>query len=86
MLKYDLKDLKAQDLINVISNIDQRLISNIRVFDVYEGENIPKDKKSVAINVTLQANDKTLTENDLDQISKKIIDTVKDKTGATIRS
>ena len=48
-------------------------------FDVYEGENIPKDKKSVAINVTLQAIDKTLTENDLDEISKKIIDAVSKK-------
>jgi phenylalanyl-tRNA synthetase beta subunit len=47
---------------------------------------IPKDKKSVAINVTLQAVDKTLTENDLDEISKKIIDTVSKKTGAIIRS
>ena len=48
-------------------------------FDIYEGENIPKDKKSVAINVTLQAIDKTLSENDLDEISKKIIDTVSKK-------
>ena len=47
---------------------------------------IPKDKKSVAINVTLQANNKTLTENDLDEISRIIIDTVNKKTGATIRS
>ena len=54
--------------------------------NIYEGDNIPRDKKSVAINVTLQAIDKTLSENDLDKISKKIIDTVKDKTGAIIRS
>ena len=39
----------------------------------------PKDKKSVAINVTLQAINKTLSEKDLDQISKKIIDTVRVK-------
>ena len=54
--------------------------------DVFEGENIPKGKKSVAINVTLQAIDKTFSENDLDEISKKIIDTVNQKTGAIIRS
>ena len=48
-------------------------------FDVYEGENIPKDKKSVAINVTLQSPNKTLSEKDIDQISKKIIDVVKEK-------
>ena len=45
-----------------------------------------KDKKSVAINVTLQAEDKTLSERDLDEISKQIIEVVKEKTGATIRS
>ena len=49
-------------------------------------DNIPKDKKSVAINVTLQAIDKTLSEKDLEEISKKIIDIVSKKTGATIRS
>ena len=62
------------------------LLKDVITFDVYEGENIPKDKKSVAISVILQAEDKTLSEKDLDQISKKIIDVVKEKTGATIRS
>ena len=71
---------------NLVEDTYENLIQNVSTFDVYEGENIPKDKKSVAINVTLQAIDKTLSENDLDDISKKIIDTVSKKTGATIRS
>ena len=66
--------------------MDDNLIHNVTIFDVYEGDNIPKDKKSVAINVTLQAINKTLSENDLDEISKRIVDTVSKKTGATIRS
>ena len=70
----------------IIRDIDGSIIQNVTTFDVYEGENITKDKKSVAISVTLQAEDKTLNEEDLDQISKKIIDVVKEKTGATIRS
>ena len=70
----------------IIKDIDSSIIQNVTTFDVYEGENIPKDKKSVAISVTLQADDKTLKEKDLDQISRKIIDVVKEKTGATIRS
>ena len=70
----------------IIKEIDTSIIQNVNTFDVFEGGNIPKDKKSVAINVTLQSINKTLNEKDLDQISKKIIDTVKDKTGATIRS
>ena len=70
----------------IIQDIDSSIIQNVATFDVYEGENIPKDKKSVAISVTLQAEDKTLNEEDIDQISRKIIDVVKEKTGATIRS
>ena len=70
----------------IIRDIDTNIIKDVVTFDVYEGENIPKDKKSVAINVTLQADDKTLSEKDLDQISKKIIEVVREKTGATIRS
>ena len=80
------KIFKIGVLEKIISEVDENLIQNVTTFDVYEGENIPKDKKSVAINVTLQAIDKTLTENDLDEISKKIIDTVNKKTGAIIRS
>ena len=80
------KIFKIGALEKIIREVDENLIQSVLTFDVYEGENIPKDKKSVAINITLQAIDKTLSENDLDEISKKIIDTVNQKTGATIRS
>jgi phenylalanyl-tRNA synthetase beta chain len=80
------KDVKAQDLINVISNVDKDLISNIQVFDVYEGENIPENQKSIAISVTIQSSKKTLNDNDLESINNLIIKTVENKTGAKIRS
>ena len=80
------KIFKIGLLEKIIKEVDESLIKKVSTFDVYEGENIPKDKKSVAINVTLQATDKTLSENDLENISNKIIDTVSKKTGATIRS
>ena len=80
------KIFKIGLLEKIIKEIDISLIREVKTFDVYEGENIPRDKKSVAINVTLQSVNKTLSEKDLDQISKKIIDVVKEKTGATIRS
>ena len=73
-------------MINAISNVDQNLISNIKVFDVYEGDNIPENKKSVAISVTIQSSEKTLNDNDLEKINKLIIETVENKTGAKIRS
>ena len=80
------KKVNAQDLIDIISNIDQDLISNIKVFDVYEGDNIPDGQKSIAISVTIQSLEKTLNDNDLEKINKSIIDTVENKTGAKIRS
>ncbi len=80
------KVIRAQDLINAISSVDQNLISNIKVFDVYEGENIPKNQKSIAISVTIQSLEKTLNDNDLEKINNQIIETVENKTGAKIRS
>ena len=80
------KDVNAQDLIDAISNVDNSLVSNIKVFDVYEGDNIPKNQKSIAINVTIQSFEKTLNENDLDKINNLIIKSVENKTGAKIRS
>jgi phenylalanyl-tRNA synthetase beta chain len=80
------KEVNSQDLTNAISSVDQNLISNIRVFDVYEGDNIPEDKKSIAISVTIQSFEKTLNDSDLEKINKLIIDTVEKKTGAKIRS
>ncbi len=80
------KDVSAQDLINAVSSIDQNLISNIKVFDVYEGDNIPENQKSIAISVTIQSSEKTLNDHDLEEINNSIIKTVESKTGAKIRS
>ena len=86
MLIFLWLDITSQDLIKTISSIDKNLISNIRIFDVYEGDNISSDKKSIAINVTIQSKEKTLNDTDLENINKLIIKTVENKTGAKIRS
>ena len=80
------KDVSSKDLVDAISSVDQNLISDIKVFDVYEGNNIPENQKSIAINVTIQSFEKTLTVNDLERINKQIIETVENKTGAKIRA
>ena len=80
------KDFKVGELESIIKEIDDSIVKKVIIFDVFEGQNIPKDKKSVAVNVVIQSQEKTLTDSDLDQISQKIINTVKEKTGATIRS
>ena len=78
--------MRAQDLIETISSVDECLIKDIRVFDVYEGENIPENQKSIAISVTIQSSERTLNENDLEKINDLIIKSVENKTGAKIRS
>jgi len=80
------KDFKAQELIDIIFNVEKSLIKNVKIFDVYEGENIPTDKKSIALKVTIQSNFKTLNEKDLNEISQKIISNVQDKASAKLRS
>ena len=71
---------------DAIQDIDKLLIKNIKIFDVYEGKNIPLDKKSIAIKVTIQSDHKTLDESDLSNISKRIIKSVEEKTDAKLRS
>jgi len=80
------KNFKSQEIIEVISNIDKELIRNVNIFDIYEGENIPNGKKSIALNVTIQSMTKTLKDKDLEKVNKLIVDTVENTTGAKIRS
>ena len=80
------KEVDAQDLINAVSSVDTNLVSNVKVFDIYEGDNIPENQKSIAISVTIQSSEKTLNDVDLERINKLIIQTVEKKTGAKIRS
>jgi phenylalanyl-tRNA synthetase beta chain len=73
-------------IISLVKKINKELIKEVKIFDVYQGDNIDSGKKSIAFNVTLEPKDKTLNEKDIDEVSKKIILTVQEKTGATLRS
>ena len=73
-------------IVSLVKNIDKDLIKTVKIFDIYQGENIEKGKKSIAFNVIFLPNDKTLSEEDIEQVSKKIISTVQSTTGATLRS
>ena len=74
------------EIIALVKKIDKQLIKTVKIFDVYQGDNIDTGKKSIAFSVTLEPKDKTLSDNDIDQISKKIISVVQETTGATLRS
>ena len=53
---------------------------------MYQGSNSDTGKKSIAFSITLEPKDKTLSENDIEQVSKKIISIIQESTGATLRS
>ena len=80
------KNFKVQDLVKIISEVNTNLIRSVKVFDVYEGKNIPDDKKSIALNITIQSSEKTLNDDDLEKVNQLIISTVESKSGAKIRS
>jgi phenylalanyl-tRNA synthetase beta chain len=77
--------VKADDLVRAAQSADRKLITDIAVFDVYEGTGIDADKKSIAIAVTLQPREKTLTDQEIDAVSAKIVADVGKRTGGVLR-
>lgn len=79
-------DVAADTLIRAARNADKKLIVDVSLFDVFEGGAMGEGKKSLAIEVTLQPTDKTLTDEDIDTVSKAIIAAVEKATGGMLRS
>ncbi|MBN2481344.1 MAG: phenylalanine--tRNA ligase subunit beta [Bacteroidales bacterium] len=64
---------------------ESRLLKKIHLFDVYEGDKIEKGKKSYAVTFILQDPEKTLTDEKIDRVMKKLMDTYVNQLGAVIR-
>jgi phenylalanyl-tRNA synthetase beta chain len=77
--------VKAADIANAVQFADRLLVTNVNAFDVYEGAGIPEGRKSVAVAVTLQPRDRTLTEAEIAAVAARIVAEVAKKTGATLR-
>jgi phenylalanyl-tRNA synthetase beta chain len=77
--------VKAADLVRAAQSVDRKLITQITVFDVYEGEGIAPGKKSIAIAVTLQPRDKTMTDAEIEALAAKIVAEVGKRTGGVLR-
>ena len=75
-------DTEAQKIINAAKQSDQSFIKDVKIFDQFLGEN----EKSIAIEVTIQPKENTLTDEQIESISKKIIMSVEDKTKGKLRS
>lgn len=79
-------NVDADSFVKAIKSVDRVLISNVEIFDIYAGKGIEPGKKSVAISVAIQPKTATLTDAEIEGLSKKIIDTVTQKTGAQLRA
>jgi phenylalanyl-tRNA synthetase beta chain len=78
-------EVDAEKLVRAARNADKALISAARVFDVYSGKGVPSGKKSIAITVTLQPVDHTLTDAEIEAVSNRIVAQVAKATAATLR-
>lgn len=79
------KTVPAASLIAAAKNADKEHITDVRVFDVYEGANLPEGKKSIALGLTFQPKEKTFTDEEIDALMKKVITEVGKKTDGVLR-
>jgi len=79
------RDVAAADILRAAQGAERSLVTGVEVFDVYEGEHVGEGHKSVAIAVTLQPAQKTLTDVEIEAVSSKIVAEVARKTGGTLR-
>ena len=79
------KNVESQELAKQIKKFAGSKLSEIKIFDVYTGSGISEDKKSISFNLVFSDNDKTLNDEEINEIMKKIIDGVEKSLGAEIR-
>ncbi len=79
------KNITSKEIEMNIKKAGGSLLTNIKVFDVYEGTGIPEGKKSVAYALTFEKSDRTLTDEEINNAMDKIIELVEKKMNATLR-
>jgi phenylalanyl-tRNA synthetase beta chain len=77
--------VKAVDVVRAAQNVDKKLVTSVVVFDVYEGKGIDTGKKSIAIAVTIQPREKTMTDAEIEALAVKIVAEVTKRTGGVLR-
>lgn len=77
--------VEAGNLVRAVSSADKKLIVGVQVFDIFTGPSLGEGKKSIAVEVLLQPQERTLTDEDLEQLSAKIIASVTKQTGGVLR-
>jgi phenylalanyl-tRNA synthetase beta chain len=80
------RNVKAADVVRAAAGVDRKLITGVSVFDVYEGTGIAPGKKSIAIAVTLQPRERTMTDAEIEALAAKIVAEVSKRTGGVLRA
>ena len=80
------REVKAADIVRAAQSADRKLIAGITVFDIYEGQGIAPGKKSIAIAVTLQPRERTMTDAEIEALAAKIVAEVGKRTGGVLRA
>jgi len=78
--------ISSNDVLEFIKQKSGKELKDIKIFDFYEGKGIPKGKKSLAFSIFWQANDRTMTDLEIDKIVEKIVGFLSDKLDAKIRT
>jgi phenylalanyl-tRNA synthetase beta chain len=76
---------KTGEIQRTLQAVDRKLITGVIVFDVYEGQGIESGKKSVALAVTIQPREKTMTDQEIDALAAKIVAEVAKRYGGVLR-
>jgi phenylalanyl-tRNA synthetase beta chain len=80
------RNVKAADIVRATTSVDRKLIAGVTVFDIYEGKGIEPGKKSIAIAVTIQPREKTMTDAEIESLAGKIVAEVGKRTGGVLRA
>ena len=80
------RSVRGGDIVRAAHSADRKLISKVTVFDVYEGAGIEPGQKSIAISVTLQPREKTMTDQEIEALAGRIVAEVGKRTGAVLRA
>ena len=80
------REVEAQAVVRAAKGVDKTLIAEVAVFDVYAGPGVPEGKKSLAIGIRLQPVERTLTDEEIDEIGRKIVTAVVKATGGSLRT
>ncbi|MBI1391166.1 MAG: phenylalanine--tRNA ligase subunit beta [Alphaproteobacteria bacterium] len=80
------QSVEAATLLRAVEGADKKMIAAVRLFDVYQGKGVPEGRKSLAVEVTIQPREKTLTDQEIDAIAAKVVDAAAKATGGALRA